>query len=243
MEQITMVKALEDIELIKGIMQRTSSSLMGLSRTLLWWGGTWLAVVVLLSILSSPLVALSPLVANTTDHRTLLTAFLLLLVTFAVLILGVVMGLSTYRQAIHKQAVSTLTHGLVAMWGVVLLISFVFPFLFALLCAIQQIDVLAPQIASMNIGASTSATRIFSSAGLFTPYAHAMEVWLFALALYATRAVTRLAFIGWLGLAFLIIGLLYPFFGASFGNYFHPGPYTLLILGCYLEMRRRKGTL
>ncbi len=104
----------------------------------------------------------------------------------------------------------------------------------------MHLKALAPQIREQSIGAASSALPLFSGAGLYTPYAHAMEIWLFALALYATRAITRLAFPGWLGFAFLLIGLAYPCFGAHFGDYFFPGPYALLALGVYLELRRRK---
>jgi hypothetical protein len=240
MKQEAVSKALADVELIKGIMQRTSLSLAGFSRVLLWWGGAWLAVVLVQCLLSSPLVAVSPQVVTTNDNRTLLTAFGLLLAAFAVLVVGVAMGISTYRQAIRDQAVSTLTRGLVSVWGVVLLISFVFPLVFAVLFALQHLGTLAPLILQQSLGAASAAGALFSGAGLFTPYAHAMEIWLFALALYTTRAMTRLAFPGWLGLGYLLIGLCYPLLGAWFGNVFYPGPYALLALGVYLETRRRK---
>ncbi|MHB9022940.1 MAG: hypothetical protein ACYC7E_02010 [Armatimonadota bacterium] len=240
MELVTVEKALEDVELIKGIMQRTSTSLAGFSRVLLWWGGAWMAVVVLGSLLSSPLMTVSPDVARTTNSGTLIAAYLLLLAAFSLFVIGVAMGISTYRRAIADPCVSALTRGLVSIWGMVALISFVFPLIFGLLCAVQEISLLMPQIMQFNFSATTSATSLFTSAGLFTPFAHAMEIWLFALALYTTRAFTRLAFAGWLGLIFLLIGLLYPMLGAHFGNYFHPGPYALLILGGYLELFRRK---
>lgn len=234
MEQVTVVKALEDVELIKGIMQRASTSLAGFSRVLLWWGGSWVAVLGLLALLASPLMA------HTANNRTPLTAYFLLLAVFALLVLGVAMGISTYRRAMADATVSTLTRGLVYIWGMVGLISIVFPLLFALLCAVQQIHLLLPQIQQFNFGATAPATALFAGAGLFTPYAHAMEIWLFALALFTTRAFTRIAFAGWLGVIFLLIGLLYPVLGAQFGNYFYPGPCALLILGGCLELRRRK---
>ena len=34
-----------------------------------------------------------------------------------------------------------------------------------------------------NFGVTTVATKLFAGSGLFTPFAHAMEIWLFALAL------------------------------------------------------------
>lgn len=240
MEQVAVTKALEDVELIKGIMQRTSVSLSGFSRTLLWWGATWLVVVALQSVISSPLGGLSTHVTTTEDSRTLLTAFGLTLATFASLVVGIAMGLSTYRQAIHDQMVSTLTRGLISVWGLVLLISFVFPLAFGVLCAVQHLVTLGPLIIQQNIGAAFPASSLFTAAGMFTSYAHAMEVWLFAVALYTTRAVTRLEFPGYLGFIFLLIGLAYPLLGAHFGNYFFPGPYALLALGVYLEVRRRK---
>ena len=137
MEQETVVKALEDVELIKGIMQRTSTSLAGFSRVLLWWGGAWLAVVVLMSLLSSPMLKITPEVAYAPNVGTIRAAYFMLLATFALLVLGVGMGISTYRQAIADRSVSTLTRGLVRLWGLVSLISFVFPLLFAVLCAVK----------------------------------------------------------------------------------------------------------
>ncbi len=242
MEQAEVSRALADVELIKGIMQRTSVSLAGFSRVLLCWGSAWLIIVLLLTVVSPPLCAISPKVAHSVDNRTLLTAGGLVLAALSLLVIGIALGLSYYRQAMREQAISALTRGLVLIWGVVLLISFVFPLLFALLLGLLHFEHLAPQILQQNIGAasSTATTQIFTDAGLFTPFAHAMEIWLFALALFATRAITRLSFPGMLGTIFLLIGLCYPALGAHFGDYFHPGPYALLILGAYLEVRRRK---
>jgi len=236
MEQVTVSRALEDVELIKGIMQRTSTSLAGFSRVLLWWGGAWLAVMVLLSLL----MLMTPDVATPTAVGPQPAVYVLLFAAFSLLVVGVAMGISTYRRAIANPGVSSLTQGLVRIWGLVALISFVCPLLFALLYAVQQIQALLPQLLRFDLSVTPAASSLFAGAGLFTPFAHAMEAWLFALALYTTRAFTRLAFAGWLGLIFLLIGLLYPLLGANFGNYFYPGPYALLLLGGYLELSRRK---
>ncbi len=240
MEQVDVTKALADVELIKGIMQRTSVSLAEFSRVLLCWGGAWLIIALLLTVVSPPLSAISPRVSSSVDNRTLLTAGGLVLAALSLLVIGIALGLSYYRRAMREQGISALTRGLVLIWGVVLLISFVFPLLFALLVALLHFDHLAPEILHQNIGAASSAASLFTDAGLFTPFAHAMEIWLFALALFATRAVTRLSFPGMLGTLFLLIGLCYPALGPHFGDYFQPGPYALLILGVYLELRRRK---
>ncbi len=240
MENTELTKAIEDVDLIKGIMERAAVSLVGFSPALLWWGGSWLALVIILSLLSAPLQALTPRVGHDVETGVYLLTFLLLLAAFAVLVLWLIFGLSTYRAATANPAVSSLTRGLVSVWGVAILISLVLPIFFALIFGLHRFEALAGQIMTMNFGATDTSVELFSGAGLYTPFAHAMEIWLFALALYATRVFARIDFAGWLAGAFLLIGMLYPVLGADFGSYFYPGPYALVLLGGYLELQRRK---
>ncbi len=240
MENMNVEKAIEDVEFIKGIMQRAADSLNGFSKVLLWWGSAWLALVIMLLILSSPLVAVTPQVGHAVQNSVYVTGFILLLSVFAVIIVGGGFGLSTYRTAMKSPVISSLTRSLLSIWGFVSLISLCFPLLYAFFYCLSRIEVLLPEIMKMNLGVTVAATNLFAESGLFSAYAHAMDVWLFALAFTITASLTRLPVVKWFAGIFITVAVLYPLCGDMISGYFYPGPMAMIMMGIYLEIRRRK---